>query len=91
MTIQIIKRTDGKPSIKDTINRIKDDAPQISYNSEGRIAIRIPEYQGDTLIVLDRPLSRELIRFIKNGITENPMYSSWCVQCAAEHNNELPF
>ena len=76
MSLQIIKRRDGEKAEKETINRIREDAPQISYSSEGRVSIRIPQYGGDTLIVLDRPLSRELIRFVKNGISENPMHQS---------------
>lgn len=91
MSLQIIKRIEGQVAIKETINRIREDAPQISYSSEGRIAIRIPQYQGDTLVVLDRPMSRELIRFIKTGITENPMNISWCASCAKELNDEIPF
>lgn len=91
MALQIIKRVEGQPAQKETINRIKGDAPQISYSSEGRIAIRIPLFVGDTLIVLDRPLSRELIRFVKNGISENPMSSSWCDVCAQELDNDIPF
>lgn len=91
MCMQIIKRKDGEKAEKETIYRIRDDAPQISYNSEGRISIRIPQCKGDTLVVLDRPLSRELIRFVKNGISENPMYQSWCAECAKEMQDELPF
>lgn len=92
MSLQIIKRRDGEKAEKETINRIREDAPQISYSSEGRVCIRIPQYEGDTLIVLDRPLSRELIRFVKNGISENPMHQSWCAECAKElEENRLPF
>ena len=91
MALQIIKRTDEEPAVKETINRIPQDAPQISYSSEGRITIRIPQYNGDTLVVLDRPLSRELIRFIKNGIVEVPTASSWCAECAKEIDGGLPF
>lgn len=87
MSVQIIKRRNCQSAEIETIERIKDDAPQIAYNSEGRITIRIPQLYGDALIVLDRPLSREVIRFVKNGIQENPLNSSWCSQCA----NELPF
>lgn len=91
MSIQIIKRKDGELSQIETIDRIKSDAPQIAYNSEGRISIRIPHCQGDTLVVLDRPLSRELIRFVKNGISETPMNSSWCADCSKEFDESLPF
>lgn len=87
MSVQIIKRRDCQSAKIETIERRKDDAPQISYSSEGRIAIRVPQHYGDALIVLDRPLSRELIRFIKSGIQETPLTASWCSECA----NELPF
>jgi hypothetical protein len=91
MALQIIKRKDGEKADKETIDRIREDAPQISYSSEGRISIRIPQYEGDTLVVLDRPLSRELIRFIKSGIVEMPTSQTWCAGCANELNNQLPF
>lgn len=91
MALQIIKRSEGHAATIETINRIREDAPQISYSSEGRLAIRIPRHDGDSLIVLDRPLSRELIRFVKNGISENPMNPSWCATCAREHDNDIPF
>lgn len=91
MALQIIKRIDGEKANKETINRIREDAPQISYSSEGRISIRIPQYGGDTLVVLDRPLSRELIMFIKKGITENPMNPTWCSECAKEYKDDIPF
>ena len=33
MSLQIIKRRDGEKAEKETINRIREDAPQISYSS----------------------------------------------------------
>ena len=92
MSVQIIKRREGLHAQVETIDRIKADAPQINYSSEGRICIRIPQYEGDTLISLNRPLTRELIRFVKNGIAENPLNSAWCDECAKEHEErQLPF
>lgn len=91
MSLQIIKRKEGERADIETIDRIREDAPQISYSSEGRIAIRIPQYNGDTLVVLNRPLTRELIRFVKNGISENPMSPTWCSQCAREYEQDIPF
>jgi hypothetical protein len=91
MSIQIITRHNGIKADIQTIDRVPGDAPQISYNSEGRISIRVPQFNGDVLVVLDRPLSRELIRFIKNGISENPMDPAWCKECATELNNDIPF
>jgi hypothetical protein len=91
MSMQIIKRIEGQTAEKDTISRIREDAPQIAYNSEGRISIRIPQYNGDVLVVLDRPLSRELIRFIKHGVSENPDHNTWCSECAQELSDNMPF
>jgi hypothetical protein len=92
MSLQIIKRREMQKTEIETIDRIRDDAPQISYSSEGRIAIRIPQSSGDTLVVLDRPLTKELIRFIKNGVQELPTGQSWCSKCADEFNSQdLPF
>ena len=91
MSMQIIKRFEGEILQIETINRTKNDIPQIAYNSEGRITVRIPKEQGDVLVVFDRPLSRELIRFIKNGITENPFNPTWCNDCSKELDDDLPF
>jgi hypothetical protein len=90
MSMEIIKRkSDG--TTKEAIRRIKTDAPQIAYNSEGRITVRIPQLDGDVLIVFDRPLSREIILFVKNGISELPHTQTWCSECAQELNDHLPF
>ena len=83
MSIEVIKRLQcGKT--KETISRIRNDAPQIAYNSEGRITVRIPQDDGDVLVVFDRPLSRELIRFIKNGVAEMPKSETYCHRCTEE-------
>jgi hypothetical protein len=88
--MEIIKRRqDG--SEKETIRRIMSDAPQIAYNSEGRISIRVPQNDGDVLVVFDRPLSREIIRFVKGGIAELPNTTAYCSKCAEEFNEHLPF
>ena len=90
MAMEVIKRKcDG--ITKETIQRIKTDAPQIAYNSEGRITVRIPQHNGDVLVVFDRPLSREMIRFMKSGIAELPHTSAWCARCSQEFNEGLPF
>ena len=71
MAMEILHR--GKDGTeKETIQRVSYDAPQIAYNSEGRLSIRVPQADGDVLVVLDRPLSSELIRFVKSGIVEIP-------------------
>ena len=90
MSMEIIKRL-NKGTTKDTINRVENDAPQIAYNSEGRITVRIPQYEGDVLVVFDRPLSREIVRFIKSGISELPTASSWCCKCSTDMDMNLPF
>ena len=90
MSMEVIKRL-PEGTTKETISRIRNDAPQIAYNSEGRISVRIPQDNGDVLVVFDRPLSRELIRFVKNGVTELPTGESYCHKCAEEFDNRIPF
>jgi hypothetical protein len=90
MSLQIIKRT-SEGTNKETISRIRDDSPQIAYNSEGRVSVRIPQENGDVLIVFDRPLSRELIRFLKYGVVEGMEHQTWCAECGRELNDRLPF
>lgn len=93
MSVDIIDRTG--PEHKHTTYRAYGTLrPQISYNSEGRIAIRIPlgTADTDTLIVLDRPLTVSLIRFVKNGIMEMPTAQGYCKDCAAKLNErDMPF
>lgn len=90
MSVQVIERRKMlKDEIK-TIDRIRNDAPQISYSSEGRLTIRIPQIGGDTLIVLDRPLSKLLIGFCKNAIIENSS-QVYCKECQQAIDDELPF
>jgi hypothetical protein len=90
MSLQIIKRT-SEGTNKETISRIRNDQPQIAYNSEGRVSVRIPQDSGDVLIVFDRPLSRELIRFLKNGVVEGMDHQTWCAGCGQELDDRLPF
>lgn len=91
MSVQIIRRVEGYNSEKQTFDRSTNDAPQIAYNSEGRISIRIPQNDRvDVLIVFDRPLSRELIRFIKHGVVEGMEKQTWCAKCANELDDKLP-
>lgn len=90
MSVQIIKRLSNSIE-KRTIDRIPNDAPQIAYNSEGRVSVRIPQHEGDVLIVFDRPLSRELIRFLKHGVIEGMERQTWCSECARTLDDELPF
>jgi hypothetical protein len=92
MSVQIIRRSEGNMSEKQTFNRSRNDPPQIAYNSEGRISVRIPQSEGnDILIVFDRPLSRELIRFVKYGVVEGMERQTWCAGCGQELEDDLPF
>ena len=91
MAMEILKRT-SNGTTKETIRRIETDAPQVAYNSEGRITVRVPQCDGDdVLVVFDRPLSKELIRFIKLGINELPTTTAWCSKCCREFGKKLPF
>jgi hypothetical protein len=63
MGIQIIKRKSGVMPQKEQVG---SGMPQISYNSDGHIAIRYIESQDeDTLIVLDQRASETLKFFIQ--------------------------
>lgn len=76
--IEIIKRVEGERHQKTQL--IGDDC-QISYNSDGRLCVRIitnsPYYQGetpldldmDTLIVFDRKVSRAVKEFCQQQLT----------------------
>lgn len=93
MSIEVINRT-KTPHERTIYNAYGNTRPQISYNSEGRITIRIihGEAEHDTLIVLDRPLTASLIHFVKNGIVELPTTQGYCKECATSlHNGDLPY
>lgn len=70
--IEIIKRREGEKSEKQQINGEK---VQVSYNSWGHLVIRVIQPHPktvlddgghDTLIVLDKRTSLEVIRFIES-------------------------
>jgi len=92
MSVEIIDRT-KYPFERQVFNTYGSLGPQIAYNSEGRMSIRIPhgEPDQDTLIVFDRLLTRSLIRFIKGAITEIPADGSYCNERALELTNDAPF
>ena len=89
MSLQIIKRRDGEKAEKETINRIREDAPQISYSSEGRVCIRIPQYEGDTLIVLGGVMAGEAYHNGRDWI-RNECYLKECFGYTATHWMPLP-
>lgn len=70
--IEIIKRVQGQMPKKEHIQGVR---PQISYNSDGHICIRVIQDGGnDTLIVLDCRTSIALIDFaskIKYGTAKD--------------------
>jgi len=67
MSMEIIER---KPA-EQTKTKIKCEShEQVSYSSDGRLAVRILQHDGDVLVVFDRPLSQLLIRFVKDGIMD---------------------
>lgn len=67
--IQIIKRKEGEESV---VTSFGSGRPQISYNSDGRLVIRIIEDDGeDKLIVLDNKTSKTMIRFFHDLFSLN--------------------
>lgn len=50
-----------------------DGQPQISYNSDGRIVIRLKQLSGDTLFCLNRDVSQLLMIFVKNDISKDAL------------------
>lgn len=63
--IEIIKRNEGHKSLKEVIDKGKG---QISYNSDGRLVVRvIHDNDRDTLIVFDERVSNQIIRFMKDA------------------------
>ena len=66
--IQIIKRREGQDSEIQTLDKGR---PQISYNSDGHVVIRIVhDQESDSLIVLDQHCSSVLRGFI-SAISES--------------------
>lgn len=59
--IEVIQREEGKQSVKEQLERGK---PQISYNSDGHLVIRlIHDFNRDTLVVLDCNVSNKVREF----------------------------
>jgi hypothetical protein len=63
--IQIIKRKDGE---KSEITNLDNGRPQISYNDDGHLCLRIIHgADSDTLVVLDRQISSRVLRFLRRN------------------------
>lgn len=61
--IQVIKRQEG---LRSSVTTIERGRPQISYNSDGHLVIRvIHDSEKDTLVVLDAHVSDTVIDFIR--------------------------
>lgn len=62
--IEVIKRQEGFKSEK---SAIESGRPQISYNSDGHICVRlVHDSEKDTLIVFDCEASDRIISFLRN-------------------------
>lgn len=66
--IEIIKRKEGEKSQKE---KLKGKVCQASFNSHGRLCVRIIESNNeDTLVVLDKVASRVIIDFCQRELTD---------------------
>jgi hypothetical protein len=66
--IQIIERNQ---SISSQIKRQYDGRPQISYNSDNCIVIRLKEGDGDVLFCLNQTVSQMLIKLIQQDLNKD--------------------
>jgi hypothetical protein len=66
--IQVIERNQ---SISPQIKRQYDGRPQISYNSDNCIVIRLKEGEGDVLFCLNQMTSQMLVKFIQCDLDKN--------------------
>jgi hypothetical protein len=66
--IQIIERNQ---SISSQIKRQYDGRPQISYNSDNCIVIRLKDGDSDMLVCLNQMTSQMLIKFIQCDLDKN--------------------
>jgi len=74
--IQVIQRNQSTlPQVKREFN----GRPQISFNSDNCIVIRLKESDSDVLFCLNQVVSYQLIKFIKSQISDNAI------------NNDMPF
>jgi len=64
--IQVIQRTPATQT-----KRQFDGRPQISYNSDNCIVIRLKDGDSDTLICLNQMTSQMLIKFIQQDLNKD--------------------
>jgi hypothetical protein len=70
--IQVIQRNQSLPL---QIKQEFDGRPQISYNSDNCIVIRLKEGDGDILFCLNQTVSYKLIKFIKSQISDDTIHN----------------
>lgn len=59
--IEVIFRSDGQPAVK---NQINGRWAQVSFNSDGRLVVRVIDSPGsDTLLVFGLEASRSILNF----------------------------
>lgn len=69
--IEIIKRSEGHKSERIAMEKGK---PQISYNSDGHLVIRVQhDREHDTLIVLDEMASETMLQFVRVLTHDKPL------------------
>jgi hypothetical protein len=86
MSIEIIRRHEGSKSNKFIFGE-PGNKPQISYNSDGRIVLRLIQNTGsDTLVILDDRASELLIDFCQNSLKNNHIREG-----AMSPGDDLPF
>jgi len=66
--IQVIQRNQ---SVLPHVKREFGGRPQISYNSDNCIVIRLKESDGDVLFCLNQAVSCQLIMFIKDDLSKD--------------------
>lgn len=82
--IEILERS--KNMVKEKY-QISGGRRQISYNSDGRLVIRVYDGSGDKLVVFDRLLSEDIINFVKHSIR----YPVGQFPVRKDNNDDVPF
>ena len=65
--IEIIKRPNGHEHIKE---RLAGQRAQVSYNSDGHLAVRLLGSDGDILVVMSKSALDEVIAFCQKQLAE---------------------
>jgi hypothetical protein len=63
--IEIIKRPNGHEHVKE---RLAGQRAQVSYNSDGHLAVRLLGSDGDILVVMSKSASDEVIAFCQKQL-----------------------